>query len=324
MGSLNVQDLSVDVVIDRDAVRVVDGVSMAVPGGSAVALVGESGAGKSLVARAIVGLLPPAARAAGGRVLIATNESGPLDLLAFDEAGQRRLRGARVGLLLQDPRTSFDPLRRVGDQVGAALRVHRGASSTMARAAAVRALVDLGLQPRHARAWPHELSSGELQRAALAAALIAEPDVLVADEPTSALDATVAADVLALLARERSRRGLAVLLVTHDLGVAAAHCDDVHVMVAGRVVESGPSGIVFDAPRHPFSRALFASSPARTLPGNALGTLAAPPASPHAWPSGCRFRDRCPDVDDVCCDEPPLVLLGDRTRVRCARIGTAR
>jgi len=319
VGGLVVEQLGVDVVSGGVAVRVVDDVSWVVRAGAAAAIVGESGAGKSLTARALVGLLPRAARAASGRVVVSGSDTD-VDVLSLDEPGWRRVRGARIGLVMQEPRAAFDPLVRIDEQVGSALRAHRGATRAAARAAATRALLDVGLGARHATAWPHELSSGELQRAALAAALVADPDVLVADEPTSALDATVAAQILALLRRERARRGLALVLVTHDLSVAAAHCDEVHVMVAGRIVESGPVATVFGAPRHPFARALLGAAPARALPGTPLPTL--PPATaPQAWPSGCRFRDRCPDVAAVCAEEPPWLTLGDRTRVRCARVG---
>jgi oligopeptide/dipeptide ABC transporter ATP-binding protein len=324
-SALVVEQLAIDVDDGEGGVRVVDDVGFTLARGAAVALVGESGAGKSLLARALVGLLPRAARVVAGRVVLPGRQGeDEVDVVAFHEAGRRQIRGARIAFVMQDPRASADPLMRVGDQVGAALRAHRGLSPTAARAAAARALEAVGLDPSRTMAWPHELSSGELQRAALAAALIAEPDVVVADEPTSALDATVAADVLGLLQRERARRGLAVLLVTHDLGVAAAHCEAVHVMVAGRIVESGPVATVFRVPRHPFTRALLATAPARALPGVPLPVWVPAASTPRAWPTGCRYRDRCPDVADVCSDEPRLVTLADRTHVRCARIGDDR
>jgi peptide/nickel transport system ATP-binding protein len=315
---LVVENLGIDVV---GVGRVVDEASFRVTPGSAVALVGESGAGKSLTARAIGGLVPGAARVAAGQVWLGGRRDGEpdVDVAALDEPALRRVRGARVGFIFQEPATALDPLMRVDDLVGEALRAHRGASRAAARQAAAALLVDVGLMQRRAHAYPHELSGGERQRVAVAAAIAAEPDVVVADEPTSALDATVAARILALLRRERERRGLALLVVTHDLGVVASFCDDVHVMVAGRIVESGPVATVFSAPRHPYTRALLAASPARAVPGSPLPVLG-PSTSPASWPSGCRFRDRCPDATVVCVDEPPLVTLSDRTRVRCARV----
>jgi peptide/nickel transport system ATP-binding protein len=309
--------------IDVDGVgRVVDDVSLRVPPGRAVALVGESGAGKSLTARALCGLLPPGARVAAGQAVLRGRRQGEadVDLLELDEAALQHVLGARLGFVFQEPAAALDPLVRVDDLVGEALCAHRGASRAAARDAAAALLVELGLPRRRAAAYPHELSGGERQRVAVAAALVAEPAIVIADEPTSALDATVAARILAVLRHVRERRGVGLLIVTHDLGVVGSFCDDVHVMVAGRIVESGAVDTVFAAPRHPYTRALLASSPARALPGAPLPVLAAP-TSARSWPSGCRFRDRCPEAAAVCLDEPPLVMLADRTLVRCVRAG---
>jgi oligopeptide/dipeptide ABC transporter ATP-binding protein len=315
---LAIEHLGIDVA---GVERVVDDVSLRVAPGAAVAVVGESGAGKTLMARALCGLLPRAARISAGRVLLhgRRDDEGDVDVVTLDEPALRRVRGARIGFVFQEPAAALDPLTRIDDLVGAAVRAHRGASRASARAAAVALLDELGLPRRRAAAFSHELSGGERQRVAIAAALAANPDVLVADEPTSALDPTIAARIRALLQREQQRRGLGLLMVTHDLGVVAASCDDVHVMVAGRIVESGPVATVLSAPRHPYTRALLAASPARALPGTPLPVLA-PPTSTSSWPSGCRFRDRCPDAVESCRDDPPVVTLADRTQVRCWRV----
>jgi peptide/nickel transport system permease protein len=334
-------------------VRVVDDVSFSLRPGECVALVGESGAGKSLTVRAMVGLLPRGANVVAGRILLAgrppaavrpslddedndessegakttsracADANGLVDVVQLAPRALCAVRGARMGFVVQEPREALDPLVRLDDQVGAALRVHRGLDARLARQEAQRWLEALGLPAARTTSWPHELSSGEAQRAGIAAALIACPDVLVADEPTSALDVTLSAHVHALLARERRQRGLALLWVTHDLGAVAAHADHVCVMVAGRIVESGSVSSVFGTPRHPYTQALLAAAPSRAAPGTLLPTLAAGASSPWHWPSGCRFRDRCPDVDVVCQDVPALVALPGGVQARCARVRTA-
>ena len=311
MADLVVEHLTVLLETGNGPARVVDDVSFCVPAGRAVALVGESGSGKTLTALALLRLLPDVARIVGGSVTL-----GDVDLVTLSERALGKVRGAQVAMVFQEPMTALNPLVRVDDQAGEALRVHRGLSKKEARAAATSTLERLGVPSARARAYPHELSGGQRQRVMLAVALAASPAVLIADEPTTALDVTVQAQILALLQQERQARGLGLLLITHDLGVVAEVCDDVVVMYAGRVVEAGGVVDVFARPRHPYTRALLASIPARATPGEPLPQIPGQVPAPSSWPTGCRFRDRCASADETCASEPPVVVI-DAQRVRC-------
>jgi ABC-type dipeptide/oligopeptide/nickel transport system ATPase component len=236
----------------------VNGVSLAVDRGETVALVGASGSGKSLTALALVGLVPPPGQVIGGEIRLDGNELAQ----APDEVW-RRYRGRRIGLVFQDPLASLNPVRTIGDHLTETLRTHRPLTAGAARSEAVRLLGTVGLaEPaRRAKAWPHQLSGGQRQRVLIALALAGEPDLLVADEPTSALDVTVQAEILDLLASLRRDRGLAMLLITHDLAVAATQADRVAVMQAGRIVETGTADTVLRHPSHPYTRALLEAVP---------------------------------------------------------------
>ncbi|MDP2340852.1 MAG: ABC transporter ATP-binding protein [Deltaproteobacteria bacterium] len=316
MADLVVEHLTVLLDTGVGAARVVDDVSFTVPAGRAVALVGESGSGKTLTALALLRLLPDVAQIGGGSVRLQADGTPSVDVLSLSERALAGVRGARIGMVFQEPMTALNPLLRVDDQAGEALRVHRGLSKKAARAAASSLLERLGVPAARASAYPHELSGGQRQRVMLAVALAASPEVLIADEPTTALDVTVQAQILALLQQEQKARGLALLLITHDLGVVAEVCDDVVVMYAGRVVENGSVVDVFAAPRHPYTRALLASIPARATPGEPLPQIPGQVPALSSWPTGCRFRDRCPSADDACTAEPPVVVIGAQT-VRC-------
>ncbi|MGW4370922.1 dipeptide ABC transporter ATP-binding protein [Nocardia takedensis] len=255
---LRIEDLRVRYRGSTESVTAVAGVSLEIARGEVVALVGESGSGKSTLAQSVIGLLGADGELTSGSV---TFDGTPVDL--GDERVLRRLRGARVGFVPQDPGLSLNPVLRVGDQVAETLRVHGLADRRTARARAVELLADAGLdRPElRARQYPHELSGGQRQRVLIAAALIAEPDLVIADEPTSALDATVARRVLDRLAAQTAARGTAVLLITHDLAIAAERADRVIVLHEGLIVESGPSSTVLSKPRHPYTRRLLAASP---------------------------------------------------------------
>ncbi|MGW4318607.1 ABC transporter ATP-binding protein [Streptomyces sp. NPDC004684] len=281
---------------------VVHRVDLAVPAGSAVALVGESGSGKSLTARSVLRLLPPAARV-GGDVRFAG-----ASIPAMDRAALRTLRSRDVGMVFQDPRAHVNPLRTIGDFLTEGLVATRGTSRRDAEAKAVALLREVGVADaaRRLRARPAELSGGLLQRVMIAAALLAEPRLLLADEPTTALDVTTQAEVMAVIDEARAQRGLALLFITHDLALAAAVCDRVAVMYAGSTVEELPaSGLHGDA-HHPYTRALLASrpdagagdEPLRAVPGRPLSAFEAGP--------GCAFAPRCPAVRDRCTAERPL------------------
>lgn len=314
---LSVRDLTLRVRTPRGPLAAVEGLSFDVPRAGALAVVGESGCGKSVTARALARLLPepPWSLDPSSRVLLDGQ-----DLARADERALRRVRGARIGMVFQEPLTALDPVMAVGAQLDEALRAHSGLGrrARRERALALLAAVELPDAARRLRDFPHRLSGGMRQRVALAAALACEPDLLVADEPTTALDPTVQAQVLALLARARAERGAALLLVTHDLAVAAQACERMLVLYAGRAVEEGPLRELVRAPRHPYTRALLEASPRPGAP-RALSPLPGSVPALGRHPSGCRFRERCPLAEARCAEEEPaLEARGARDRrVRC-------
>ncbi len=291
----------------------VDGISFELGPGERTALVGESGAGKSLTAMALLGLVPPPARLAGGSVLV-----GDTDMLRADEAARRAVRGRVIGFVPQEPASSLNPVLSMGFQIREALRLHRGLDGTEARRAARELLASVGLPDgEFLRAYPHQLSGGQAQRAALALALAGGPRLLVADEPTTGLDLTTQGGVLHLLDDLGREHSLALLLVTHDLAVATALVRKVLIMYAGELVETGPVDLLARTPLHPYTVRLVAA--ARGEPGSdrqGLRTCAAPP--PGRWPAGCRFEPRCPLARQACrTTHPGLATAGPGHAVRC-------
>lgn len=287
-------------------VHAVDGVDLQLAPGRLTALVGESGSGKTMLARSVLGLVQqPTDPAAPGRILY-----GGHDLLRLDEASLTRIRGRRIAMVFQDPMTSLDPVQRIGRQITEPMRVHLGMSRTEARERAERLLASVGIPDpaRRLRAFPHELSGGLRQRVAIAIALSCDPDVLIADEPTSALDVTVQAQLLDLLDELRTERRLAVLLITHDLGVVAGRADELAVMYGGRIVEHGTTAEVFARPQHPYTRALLGAVP--RLQDRSHHRLAAIPGVPPVLlgrPAGCAFAPRCPLAAERCRVDDPLL-----------------
>jgi oligopeptide/dipeptide ABC transporter ATP-binding protein len=325
---LEVDDLVVAFTGDGDTrrrggttaeVRAVDGVGFDVDTGERVALVGESGSGKTLTALAVMGLVDPPGRIAGGRIALDGR-----DLVGLAEREYRLVRGARVGMVFQDPMTALNPAQRVGDQVAEAVLVHdRAASRADARRRAHELLEQVRLPggATRARDYPHQLSGGMRQRVMLAIALANHPALLIADEPTTALDVTTQAQILDLLDELRRELGMAVLLITHDLGVVAGHADRVVVMYAGRVVEEAPADALFRAPRHPYTRGLVASSPGVSDARGALTAIPGQPPSPGAIPSGCAFHPRCAFAEARCEEVvPPLEVLAPGRSVACVRV----
>ena len=296
-----------DLVIRIAGVNVVDGVSLMASEGRILAIVGESGCGKSLTALSILQLLPGAAQIAGGQIHLEGAE-----LTVMDEAGLRQVRGNRASIIFQEPVASLNPLMRVGEQVEEALRIHRGLTGPQAREQAIAMLAMVGIPDPAQRAaqFPFELSGGMCQRIMIAAALVCRPRLLIADEPTTALDVTIQAQILDLMKRLRDEVGTTIVLITHDMGVVADMADDVAVMYGGRVVESGPVEQIFAAPAHPYTRLLLATVP--RLDGQrktALRTIEGQVPSADAWPKGCRFRDRCPLASASCSERPELTPL---------------
>jgi peptide/nickel transport system ATP-binding protein len=291
---LRVEDLQVAFDTRDGLVQAVDGISFAVAPGRTLGIVGESGSGKTVAAMTVMGLTRSPRTRVAGRVLLDGE-----DLLAASAERLRALRGAAAAMVFQDSLSALHPLLRVGAQIEEAMRAHRDVGRTAARARALE-LLELVAIPDAARridAYPHELSGGMRQRVMIAMALANEPRVLIADEPTTALDATVQAQILALLRRLRDELGMAMVLITHDLGVVAETADDVVVMYAGRIVEQAPVGELFAAPRHPYTWGLLRSMPRLDAPAGAdlVPIPGRPPSLVHP-PSGCRFHPRCPYV----------------------------
>ncbi|HMK81322.1 MAG TPA: ABC transporter ATP-binding protein, partial [Xanthobacteraceae bacterium] len=311
---LTIDDLTVRYRTLAGEVEALSSVSLFTRKGSTLALVGESGSGKSTIALAAMGLLPAEAQVAGGRVLV-----GDDDILAMTPAARRRLRGTRVSLVFQDPFSVLNPSLPIGSQVGETLVYHRGLSRAEARARAIALLDEVGIvdPAAVARRYPHELSGGMRQRALIAGALAAEPELLILDEPTTALDVTIEAQILKLLETLRAKRGLTMLFITHNLGVVKRIADEIAVLYAGQVVEHGHTSEVLRSPMHPYTKGLLAAIPrigARkehlaAIPGR-LPDLRDPPA-------GCRFQSRCPFATPDSALPQALLDLGDRW-VRCS------
>jgi oligopeptide/dipeptide ABC transporter ATP-binding protein len=295
-------------------VPVLEDVSFAIAPGETLGLVGESGCGKSVTALSIMRLLPePPARIASGRIVF-----DGTDLLDLDAERLRSIRGDRIAMIFQEPMTSLNPVFTIGDQIGESLIVHRGASRAAARAEAARLLDLVGIPAAASRLdrYPHELSGGQRQRAMIAIALACKPGLLIADEPTTALDVTVQAQILDLIARLRRELGMAVLLITHDLGVVAEFCDRVAVMYAGRIVEEAPATALFAAPGHRYTEALLRSMPAANAPGRDLPSIPGSVPPPAARGAGCVFAPRCGFATPRC--RAALPLLGAPPhRLRC-------
>ena len=310
---LAVEGLAVDI----GGAAVLGGVSLEIAAGQALGLVGESGCGKSMTALAILGLLPRGAQVRAGSVRLQGQE-----LLGASEAALCQVRGGSVGLIFQEPGACLDPVMRVGRQIGEALRLHRGLRGAAQDAVLRELLLEVGLSDteRVARAYPHELSGGMQQRAMIAMALAGEPVLLIADEPTTALDARIASQILDLLDRLRRDRGLALLLISHDLAVIGGRCDRVMVMYAGRAVEQAPAAQVFTAVRHPYTAALIAASPglAGVAPKSALRDIPGQLPPPGGGGSGCAFAERCALARPACSQRlPAWTALATDHAARC-------
>ncbi|MFO0992881.1 MAG: ABC transporter ATP-binding protein [Hyphomicrobiales bacterium] len=301
---LSVEGLSISFQTDEGAVRVVSDVSFALRPGQTLGLVGESGCGKSVTAQTLMRLLPmPPARIDQGHVFFEGE-----DLVGASERRLRSLRGDRLAMIFQEPMTSLNPTFTVGAQISEALMLHRGLSRAEARERAIAGLAEVGIGSPAERfdQYPHQLSGGLRQRVMIAMALACRPALLIADEPTTALDVTVQAQILALLDRLQRELGLCILLITHDLGVVAEICDDIAVMYAGRIVESGSAAEVLTRPRHPYTSGLLASSPRKAHRGQLLPTIPGSVPPPGARGKGCSFASRCTRTKERCRAEQPI------------------
>ena len=313
---LDIQDLSTHIKLTSSVVQAVGNVDLHVDAGETLGIVGESGCGKSMTGLSIMGLLPPGGSIVGGSVKLNDRE-----LVGLKDEELRRIRGNEIAMIFQDPLTSLDPTKTLGYQVAEPVRLHRGASKAEAldRAVEVLALVGLPRPKERLSDYPHQLSGGLRQRVMIAMALACEPKLLIADEPTTALDVTIQAQILALLRDLKDRLGMAMLLITHDMGVIAGHADRVNVMYAGRVVETAEANELFTSMHHPYTQALLASIP--QLKQDASKALHAIPGLPPDLthlPQGCRFAARCPRASDKCrTEEPPLAGKTFEHRFAC-------
>jgi peptide/nickel transport system ATP-binding protein len=311
---LSVRDLAVTFPTSEGLVHAVNGVSYQVRPGRILGIVGESGSGKSVTARAIMRMVRPPGRIDHGSVLL-----GGRDLLAEPESSMRRMRGADVAMVFQDPQAALNPVMRVGDQIAEALRVH-GATRAEARRRALELLTQVGIPDvrRTIDQYPHEFSGGMRQRVVIAIALANEPRLLIADEPTTALDVTIQAQILRLLVRLRDDLGIAILVITHDMGVVAELCDDLIVMYGGRVVEAGPVAKVFQEPTHPYTTALLRAVPRADRENGTLSAIPGAPPNPADLPPGCAFHPRCPLAVARCRTEsPPLLRIRPEQHSAC-------
>jgi len=311
---LEVKDLHVEFPTRRGVLRALDGVSLSIDAGEVLGVVGESGAGKSLTGAAIIGLLEPPGRIAGGEIRL---EGSRIDNLPAEQ--MRQLRGRRIGAIFQDPLTTLNPLYSVGRQLMETMQTHLPLSDAEARKRAIGWLEEVGIPAAAQRVngYPHEFSGGMRQRVVIALALCAEPRLVIADEPTTALDVSVQAQIITLLKRLTREHGTAVMLITHDMGVIAETADRVAVMYAGRVAEIGPVGAVVKQPSHPYSAGLMGSIPSVAHKVERLAQIDGAMPRLTAIPAGCAFNPRCGSVFERCRRERPELMDAGATRAAC-------
>ncbi|MDT9688365.1 ABC transporter ATP-binding protein [Streptomyces sp. P9(2023)] len=313
---LEVRDLHVEFHTRDGVAKAVNGVSYAVDAGETLAVLGESGSGKSVTAQAVMGILDiPPGKITGGEIRFQGQ-----DLLKLKEDERRKVRGAKMAMIFQDALSSLNPVISVGDQLGEMFQVHQGMSRKESRAKAVELMDRVRIPAAKERVgqYPHQFSGGMRQRIMIAMALSLEPDLIIADEPTTALDVTVQAQVMDLLAELQRELNMGLILITHDLGVVADVADKIAVMYAGRIVETAPVHEIYKAPAHPYTRGLLDSIPRLDQKGQELYAIKGLPPNLLAIPPGCAFNPRCPLARDVCrTDEPPLYEVSEERRSAC-------
>ncbi len=315
MALLEITDLTTVIPTSQGTVHAVNGVHLSLEQGQTVALVGESGSGKSMTARSIMGLIPAPGKISNGSIKLADRE-----LVGLPQEELRLLRGNRIAMIFQEPMTSLNPVLRIDDQLTEPLLLHRKLTRPAADAYALQLLQQVGIPSAAERLkdYPHQLSGGMRQRVMIAMALACDPEILIADEPTTALDVTIQAQILALVDQLRQEKGLALLLITHDLGIVAQRADWVHVMYAGRIVESAATVELLEHPLHPYTKGLLASLPENAEPGTPLQTIAGHPPQLTGTIIGCPFRERCPDAKPVCAiTMPDQSVTGHGHSVSC-------
>ncbi len=312
---LRVQELTTTFRIPHGVVKAVDRVSFELRRGETLGIVGESGSGKSMTALSILRLVQPPGEIGGGPISF----NGRSDLLELSERDMRRIRGAEIGFIFQEPMTALNPVYTIGDQIAEALRVHGRGTRAEAHTKSIELLeaVKIPEPERRLRDYPHQLSGGMRQRVLIAIALACQPQLLIADEPTTALDVTIQAEILDLLHEMKERFHLALLLITHDLGVVAGHADRVAVMYAGKIVEQGPMRQIFESPKHPYTQGLLDSIPGGAA-GQRLRAIDGVVPNLANLPPGCAFEPRCPKRIDRCTSAPPPSYeVGPSQSARC-------
>jgi peptide/nickel transport system ATP-binding protein len=316
MRLLEVNNLVVEFTNRHGTLRALDHISFDIAPGEILGVVGESGAGKSLTGAAIIGLLEPPGKVAGGEIRL---QGQRIDHLPPHE--MRKIRGRRIGAIFQDPLTSLNPLYTVGRQLTETILTHLELSPAQARERAIQLLKDTGIPAAEQRIdhYPHQFSGGMRQRVVIALALAAEPQLIVADEPTTALDVSIQAQIISLLKRICKERGAAVMLITHDMGVIAETCDRVAVLYAGRIAEIGPVHEVIHRPAHPYTQGLMACIPDMSADRDALHQIDGAMPRLNAIPKGCAYNPRCPHVVDRCHQDRPELMNAGATQAACWR-----
>ncbi len=314
---LEIKNLTVSFASDgaKERAIAVNGVSIDIPKGKTVGLVGESGCGKSVTSLSVMGLLSDNGRVEGGEALL-----GGEDLLRLPDKKLRQIRGNRISMIFQEPMTSLNPVMTVGRQVAESLRLHAGLDARAAKQRTIEIFEKVGIPEPERRygCYPHQLSGGLRQRVMIGMAMVLEPDLLIADEPTTALDVSIEAQILRLMRQLQRESGTSILMITHNLGVVAELCDEVYVMYAGEVVERADVATLFSECAHPYTRGLMASLPRMTPKGQRLYNIRGTVPNLRAMPSGCRFSPRCEFACERCkAEKPPLVDLGGGHLCRC-------
>ncbi|TXI65239.1 ABC transporter ATP-binding protein [Mycolicibacterium mageritense] len=312
-AALQVEGMCVDIRTITGTVRAVDNVSFSAHRGETLALLGESGCGKSMTATALVGLLEPVARVSAGSARLVD-----VELFSADRKKRREIAGTELAIVFQDALTALNPLYTVGTQLAEPFRIHQGMSAKDAKRKAVELMARVGIPQPESRlnSYPHQFSGGMRQRLLIAMAVALNPSVLIADEPTTALDVTVQAQIMALLRDLRTEYHMAVVLITHDLALVAEEADQVAVMYAGQIVETGPVSEVFSDPRHPYTKGLLSSVPVHAVRGETLKSIGGSPPDLHSIPAGCVYQARCPLAQEICTTTRPE-LRGDGRRSAC-------
>lgn len=316
---LEIRDLQTSFFTSDGEVRAVNGVTFSIEAGKTMGLVGESGCGKSVTALSVIQLLTKGTgRIVGGEVLYEGE-----NIAAFSEERMRTIRGNDISMIFQEPMTSLNPVFSVGEQIAEAVRIHQKLSRKEARNRAVEMLrlVKIAEPEKRLNDYPHQMSGGMRQRVMIAMALSCNPKLLIADEPTTALDVTIQAQILELISELQEQLGMAVLMITHDLGVVAEQADEVAVMYAGKIIEHATPETIFANPKHPYTIGLMKSIPGMGTPGRRLDTIPGVVPSPLNWPTGCRFRTRCRNAGDICAaTQPELIDVEPGHSVACLKV----